>query len=211
MGSPEKSGRQGKMGPVGPQGQLGNKGQKGDRGSAGMPGTKGEPGESISAPTVAVTPVKLTVNESGSALVQCSVSGNPEPAITWSKLDNQSEISQSADSRGKLVLQNVTGSDSGVYKCSARNFLGQAQRLVRREVNVRPHVSLHPGPHHAIEGSNFTLPTCHVTGTRNEWLLGESHLATYPRGGLGTTTALCKFYFFVKMIQSSTFLQQQTS
>ena len=111
MGSPEKSGRQGKMGPVGPQGQLGNKGQKGDRGSAGMPGTKGEPGESISAPTVAVTPVKLTVNESGSALVQCSVSGNPEPAITWSKLDNQSEISQSADSRGKLVLKNVTGSD----------------------------------------------------------------------------------------------------
>ena len=48
-----------------------------------MPGTyKGEPGESISAPTVAVTPAKLTVNESGSALVQCSVSGNPEPAIT---------------------------------------------------------------------------------------------------------------------------------
>jgi len=111
MGSPEKSGRQGKMGPVGPQGQLGNKGQKGDTGSAGMPGTKGEPGESISAPTVAVTPAKLTVNESGSALVQCSVSGNPEPAITWSKLDNQSEISQSADSRGKLVLKNVTGSD----------------------------------------------------------------------------------------------------
>ena len=25
-------------------------------------------------------------------------------------------------------------------------------------------VSLHPGPHYAIEGSNFTLPPCHVTG-----------------------------------------------
>ena len=31
-------------------------------------------------------------------------------------------------------------------------------------VSVRPQVSLHLGPHYAIEGSNFTLPTCHVTG-----------------------------------------------
>ena len=29
---------------------------------------------------------------------------------------------------------------------------------------VHPHVSLRPGPHHAIEGSNYTLPSCHVTG-----------------------------------------------
>ena len=29
---------------------------------------------------------------------------------------------------------------------------------------VHPRVSLHPGPHYAIEGSNFTLPLCHVTG-----------------------------------------------
>ena len=135
MGSPGKSGKQGMMGPVGPQGQPGIKGQKGDTGPAGMPGTKGEPGQSISAPSVAVTPAKLIVNEGGSALFQCSVSGNPEPAITWSKLDNQSEISQSAVSRGKLLLQNVKGSDSGAYKCSASNILGQTQALVRLEVN----------------------------------------------------------------------------
>lgn len=29
---------------------------------------------------------------------------------------------------------------------------------------VRPLVSLHPGPLYVIEGSNFTFPTCHVTG-----------------------------------------------
>ena len=29
---------------------------------------------------------------------------------------------------------------------------------------VHPCVSLHPGPYHVIEGSNVTLPTCHVTG-----------------------------------------------
>ena len=31
-------------------------------------------------------------------------------------------------------------------------------------VTVRPRASLHPGPHHAVEGSTFSFPTCHVTG-----------------------------------------------
>ena len=31
-------------------------------------------------------------------------------------------------------------------------------------VPVHPRVSLHPGPHHAIEGSSYILPSCHVTG-----------------------------------------------
>ena len=31
-------------------------------------------------------------------------------------------------------------------------------------VVVYPRVSLHPGPHHAIDGSSYTLPSCHVTG-----------------------------------------------
>ena len=31
-------------------------------------------------------------------------------------------------------------------------------------IAVRPRVSLHPGPHHAIEGSTFSFPFCHVTG-----------------------------------------------
>ena len=31
-------------------------------------------------------------------------------------------------------------------------------------IAVHPRVSLHPGPSYAIEGSNITLSTCHVTG-----------------------------------------------
>ena len=132
MGSPGKSGKQGIMGPVGPQGEVG---PKGDMGAAGMPGAKGEPGESISAPTVAVSPIKLTVNEGGSASFQCSASGNPGPAVVWSKLDSQSEISQSAVSVGRLRLRNVKGSDSGVYHCSAKNILGKALAVAQLEVN----------------------------------------------------------------------------
>jgi len=96
MGLPGKRGKQGIMGPVGLQGETGNKGEKGEIGPAGMPGTKGEPGKSISSPAVVVSPVTLTVNEGGTASFQCSASGNPEPALTWSKLNSQSQITQSA-------------------------------------------------------------------------------------------------------------------
>ena len=135
MGSPGKSGKQGIMGPSGFKGDTGTKGQKGDRGATGMPGTKGQPGQSISSPAVVVSPATLTVNEGGSASFQCSASGNPEPAILWSKVDNQSEISQSAVSGGKLQLKHVTGNDSGLYQCSATNILGKSREVVRLTVN----------------------------------------------------------------------------
>ena len=141
MGPPGRSGKQGIMGPPGSKGETGLKGEKGDTGTAGMNGTagmkgaKGEPGESIAAPTVAVSPAKMTVNESKTASFQCSVSGNPKPVSTWSKLEGKSEKNLSATTDGKLILPNAAGSDSGVYRCSASNILGQAQALVQLVVN----------------------------------------------------------------------------
>ena len=123
------------MGPVGLQGETGNKGEKADIGPAGMPGSKGKPAESISPPAVVVSPVTLTVNEGGTASFQCSVSGNPEPAVVWSRLNNQSEVTQPAVLGGKLELKKVTGSDSGMYQCSATNILGNQQEVVRLVVN----------------------------------------------------------------------------
>ncbi|XP_044170222.1 uncharacterized protein LOC122954272 [Acropora millepora] len=164
MGTSEKSGKQGIMGPSGSKGETGLKGEKGDTGAAGMKGAKGEPGGSIAAPTVAVSPAKMTVIESKTASFLCSVSGNPKPVSTWSKLEGKSEKILSATTDGKLILPNAAGSDSGVYKCSASSILGQAQALVRLVVNVQPRISLNPGPRYAIEGDTFTLPICHVTG-----------------------------------------------
>jgi len=132
MGSPGKSGKQGIMGPMGFKGASGTKGQKGE---IGMQGRKGAPGQSVSSPTVVVSPVTLTVNEGESALFQCSASGYPEPALAWSKLNNQPEIIQSAVSGGKLQLKHVTGSDGGFYRCSATNILGYSREAVRLIVN----------------------------------------------------------------------------
>ena len=74
MGQPGGSGKQGIMGPPGIRGE---KGVKGDIGAPGIPGIKGKPGKSISAPKVKVSSSHLTLNESNTALLLCSVSGIP--------------------------------------------------------------------------------------------------------------------------------------
>ena len=107
MGLPGESGKQSIMGTAGSKGDPGIKGQKGDMGPAGVPGPKGEPGESITAPVVSVSPVKLIVNESGTASFQCSLRGNPEPTVAWSEMDNQSQPPHSLGSREQLLLSKV--------------------------------------------------------------------------------------------------------
>ena len=45
-----------------------------------------------------------------------------------------------------------------------KKFFDNSDDLFLFLVSVQPRISLNPGPRHAIEGSTFTLPTCHVTG-----------------------------------------------
>jgi len=49
-------------------------------------------------------------------------------------------------------------------------------------VSARPRVSLHSGPHYAIEGSSFTLPTCHVTGHPTPVVTWRKSSGQLPQG-----------------------------
>ena len=134
-GEPGKSGKRGMTGIAGLKGNTGPRGEKGDIGATGMPGMKGEPGESISGPTVEVSPQIRAVNETESTAFQCSVSGNPKPKMKWNRLLKGSELEQSTVSEGRLQLRNIRTGDAGMYQCSAANILGQAQKTVRLVVN----------------------------------------------------------------------------
>ncbi|CAH3131712.1 unnamed protein product, partial [Porites lobata] len=164
MGSPGKSGKQGIMGLVGPKGEAGLKGQKGDIGPAGMPGVKGVPGESIPAPVVAVSPKTLTVNEGRSASFQCSVSGNPKPAINWGKRNSQSQISRSMASEGKLLLTNVRGSDSDFYFCAASNLLGRVEKNTLLVVVSPPRFTIKPPAKVVAWVGETLILNCSATG-----------------------------------------------
>ena len=129
-----KTGRRGKQGPPGPQepqGRKGNRGAQGDqgppgpKGDQGPQGPKGDPGESISAPSIVSPPMSVVVNETDIASLQCKVKGNPAPQVT--RLKQNSSISldkRIVQSRGGLMIRDVTSQDGGVYTCRARNILG---------------------------------------------------------------------------------------
>ena len=140
-GPPGKHGPAGARGPRGPRGNPGVQGlpgPPGPRGANGPKGDKGSPGESISAPYVTVSPPSLTLNQSGSAVLQCTAGGNPTPQVTWTKV--KSTLPQSAiirqQSRGSasLSIDRVTSSDDGMYKCKASSPLGVAHASVSLHV-----------------------------------------------------------------------------
>ena len=126
-----RPGPRGKHGPVGPQGPQGPSGPQGDqgpsgpRGDQGPQGPKGDPGESISVPSIVSPPMSMVVNETGIASLQCEGKGNPVSQVTWlkenSSLPADKRIMQS---RGGLMIRDVTSQDGGVYTCRARNILG---------------------------------------------------------------------------------------
>ena len=132
MGPPGPSGKRGIMGPAG---EKGVQGEKGDAGPPGIPGPKGEPGESLSSPDVIVAPASLTVNESEAASMQCSASGNPAPAVVWSRVNGSLPAGRSAVFGGKLQIQMSQMNDSGLYQCEARSILGAARKQVKLIVN----------------------------------------------------------------------------
>lgn len=120
MGHPGPQGKRGIMGPPGPKGERGEKGSPGQRG---LPGVKGEPGESITPPTVQVSPSSLIVNENSTAPFTCSASGNPRPEVTWLNSSGGNHVVR-AD--GKLEIRGVTLKNAGKYVCQAKNLLGVA-------------------------------------------------------------------------------------
>ena len=124
-GPPGKYGPPGPQGPQGPKGSQGIQGPPEPKGHQGPQGPKGDPVESISAPSIVSPLVSMVVNETGIALFQCDVEGNPTPDVTWlkqnSSLPDEKRIIQSCD---VLMIKDVTSQDGRMYMCKAANILG---------------------------------------------------------------------------------------
>ena len=120
-----RRGRPGERGPPGPQGPPGPKGDPGPQ------GPKGDPSKTISAPSIVSPPTPTVVNETDVASFQCKVRGKPKPKITWLKQNVSLPASRRiVQSRGTLMIRDVTSQDGGMYTCQAKNILGVVKSSV---------------------------------------------------------------------------------
>ena len=133
-------GPHGKQGIKGSPGQKGAQGEKGIPGPRGYPGAKGDVGESISAPTVVISPMIKTLRENQSAIFQCSATGNPKPSVTWLRSDRNWSGHFRYQSDGRLEVRGVSLTEAGVYTCVAKNMLGAINKsailAVEGKINI---------------------------------------------------------------------------
>lgn len=112
-------------------------------------------------------------------LVKCEVTASPSPAVNW--LRNGEAITTGGrhviDLRG-LQIRNVQLEDDGIYTCRAVVIeTGElAERNIKVEVQVKPHVSKLPERLEAVEGQTFSVK-CNATGKPTpaiEWIMDRT-------------------------------------
>ena len=86
-----------------------------------------------SVPTVTVASGSLKVLEGEETVFQCTATGEPRPAITWSRPGGQLPQA-SVLSNGQLRIYPTQTGDEGTYRCVASNSFGDAQILVNLTV-----------------------------------------------------------------------------
>ena len=133
-------GARGEQGFRGPPGQKGTQGEKGIPGPRGYPGAKGDAGESISAPTVVISPMKQTLRENQTAIFRCSATGSPKPSVTWLRSDRHWTGHFRHQSDGTLEVRGVSITEAGVYTCVAKNVLGAMNKSAILSVKGKTHI-----------------------------------------------------------------------
>ena len=75
---------------------------------------------------------------------------------------------------------------------------------------VRPSVSLDPGPHYFVEGSNAILPVCHVTGHPTPVVTWSRSFGQLPQGRVQSNNSVIKV-FSVRKVDSDNYLCTATN
>ncbi|KAM3966057.1 hemicentin-1 [Aphomia sociella] len=78
----------------------------------------------------------IATNLDTTLVVGCNVTGKPRPFVLWSKddyyLDTDSRYSTEPD--GSLIIEHPSEEMSGLYTCTARNYVGVANKTVSVEI-----------------------------------------------------------------------------
>ena len=97
-------------------------------------------------------------------LPECQVSSFPPAVITWTKVLGELTRTRAVSKDGQLSIKNAQKTDSGLYKCSASNILGQISAVTQLNVVELPQFTVTPPSLlKAFANHNITVP-CKATG-----------------------------------------------
>ncbi|XP_048588277.1 hemicentin-2 isoform X2 [Nematostella vectensis] len=118
------------------------------------------------------------ITENQTLELYCNATGNPAPAIRWSKGSDVTVLS----SGNSLTIRRVQGVDQGVYVCTASNGIGlDASSTTTVEVLVSPVIDvIQPRSQTVIEGQPASM-YCNATGNPLPniiWTRGNGSLVT---------------------------------
>lgn len=99
-----------------------------------------EASNKMTPPTFEKPLADLVVSDGQKLELECSVSGDPEPKVTWLKngaLVSSSEILEVKYKNGvaKLIINEVFPEDAGTYVCQAKNTAGKVETQCQLQVN----------------------------------------------------------------------------
>ncbi|XP_073954597.1 hemicentin-1-like isoform X1 [Choristoneura fumiferana] len=115
--------------------------------------------EVFGLPAFEKSPSVLEVRQSANLDIQCKIrSGNPPPAITWQFKTSETGEYHNIDNFGELLrIFNVQQSNSGFYKCEAKNNIGTTQQIAQVIVLVNPEFEDTPAKIMEKENAPVTL------------------------------------------------------
>ncbi|XP_068182597.1 matrix-remodeling-associated protein 5 [Antennarius striatus] len=122
---------------------------------------------SFAAPNIEILPIK---EEGGLLSLECPARGKPYPDFTWI-LPNRTILTPGVRlhrfthhvGNGTLQISQPVASDTGVYRCLAKNVAGQAEKQYALEAGRKPAIRGSSGRVKITFGLNLNLP-CIVDG-----------------------------------------------
>lgn len=138
----------------------------------------------------------ISCSEGNTFALECTISGEPKPEVTWC-YGNNFILTKSGkyrveedDKINRLYVSNFTYSDAGIYKCVARNKLGEVTSISNVSVRLPPAGSVADDGQPAIHDKSLTTyPAVKAKKSRPEV---PRELPAISGCGLPTSSAVIK-------------------
>lgn len=116
-------------------------------------------GGRLIAPQVVLSKTAVDVSEGQPIEVSCTASGDPEPSLSWERLDGA--LSPTIYRQGGILrIASAQQSHSGQYRCVGVNSVGEHDQILQiivRDGGSQPSISVVPDRADVVEGDDVSL------------------------------------------------------